>query len=150
MNEKPRRRPNRVFMNQVMINILRSPLHGLMSKDIMVITFAGRKSGDLFSTPVSYLRQGSEVTVLTRSSWWKNVVGGKPVTLTIRGKKYHGVAEAFTQDKQAVEEAMRVFLKEKPANARFYKVNMGPDGTPDPAQVQLAVQNMILVKISLS
>jgi hypothetical protein len=34
MKEQPRHRSNPVFMNQVMVNILRSPLHGVMSKDI--------------------------------------------------------------------------------------------------------------------
>ena len=34
--------------------ILRSPLHGMVSKYLTLITFTGRKSGKNYTTPVSY------------------------------------------------------------------------------------------------
>ena len=42
------------IMNPAIKLILRSPLHGLMSKRLLLITFTGRKSGKQFTTPLGY------------------------------------------------------------------------------------------------
>lgn len=75
--------------------ILRSPLHGLMSKSTMLITFRGRKSGKTYTTPVEYHRVGQSITVYSwqNRSWWKNLRGGAPVTLRVRGKDLSGTAD---------------------------------------------------------
>ncbi len=38
--------------------LLRSPLHGLVSGRIMLLTVTGRRSGRPFTVPVSHLRHG--------------------------------------------------------------------------------------------
>jgi hypothetical protein len=38
---------------------LRSPLHGILSKNFLLINFTGRKSGRVFTTPVSYSQDDS-------------------------------------------------------------------------------------------
>jgi len=40
------------FVNQAMQTILRSPLHGMVSSTVLLITFTGRKSGNTYTTPV--------------------------------------------------------------------------------------------------
>ncbi len=45
----------------------RSPLHFLVSKSIMLITFTGRKTGNRYTTPISYLPEGDTVTVFTHA-----------------------------------------------------------------------------------
>ena len=42
------------LINPVVKVILRSPLHGLMSRNTILLEFKGRKSGKIYSTPVSY------------------------------------------------------------------------------------------------
>jgi len=68
--------------------LLRSPAHGLLSGAFMLITVTGRKTGRRYTTPVNYVRDGDLLTVLSRRkrSWWRNVRGGAPVTLRLRGK----------------------------------------------------------------
>src|SRR5262249_17743027 len=44
-----------VVINPVIRALLRSPVHGLMSKSLMLITFTGRKSGRRYTTPVRYV-----------------------------------------------------------------------------------------------
>jgi hypothetical protein len=41
--------------NPIVSWLLRSPLQGLMSSSTMLITFAGRKSGKTYTTPVNYV-----------------------------------------------------------------------------------------------
>jgi hypothetical protein len=71
------------FLNKVMSTVIRSPLHGMVSKSIMLITFTGRKSGKTYTTPISYTRNDDLVTAFTHAKWVRNLDGGAPVTLII-------------------------------------------------------------------
>jgi len=43
-------------MNPLMKALLYSPLHGEVSKSLMLLSFTGRKSAMKFTPPVGYLR----------------------------------------------------------------------------------------------
>ncbi len=62
----------------------------------MLITFRGRKSGKLFTTPIGYMRQGDRVSSFTDHRWWRNLVEHPEVTLRIQGKRYQGTASLIT------------------------------------------------------
>ncbi len=51
------------IVNSAMKFVLRSPLHGIVSKTTLLISFTGRKSGMTYTTPVSYSRQGDKVYI---------------------------------------------------------------------------------------
>jgi deazaflavin-dependent oxidoreductase (nitroreductase family) len=94
--------------NGAMMVLLRSPLHGLVSKHAMLITVSGRKSGRLYTTPVNYVRDGDTITVVSRPNrtWWRNLRGGAPVAVRVSGKDLKGVAELVVDDKEAVAGAL--------------------------------------------
>lgn len=52
-----------MWYNSIMKWILRSPLHGLINKSIMLITYTGRKSGKVYTIPVNYVRHGGLLSV---------------------------------------------------------------------------------------
>ena len=56
------------MMNKLPLFLLRSPLHGVMSKRVLLVTFTGRKSGKAYTTPVSYMREG-DIVFFTDSPW---------------------------------------------------------------------------------
>ncbi|MEU6584207.1 nitroreductase/quinone reductase family protein [Nocardia sp. NPDC046763] len=72
--------------------IIRSPFHSLMSAKYGILTFTGRKSGRIYSTPMAYVREGNRVLLSTDSPWHRNLTGGAPVTLLLRGRTVQGVA----------------------------------------------------------
>jgi hypothetical protein len=80
------------IVNPVMKAILRSPLHGLMSGSLMVLSFQGRKSGRRLTVPVGYVEHNGALVVFSHSSWWKNFRGGAPVTVRLRGRDRRGTA----------------------------------------------------------
>ncbi len=67
---------------------------------MVVIRYAGRRSGRTFETPVSVTRDGNQVTinVMTPDSknWWRNFLGdGGPLTLVnLDGRDWTGHATA--------------------------------------------------------
>lgn len=78
----------RTFMNRIMKPLLRSPLHFLVSSWCMLITVRGRKTGNYYTTPVYYRGDGKVVRFFSGRGlkWVKNLEGGAPVTVRLRGK----------------------------------------------------------------
>lgn len=129
--------------------MLRSPLHRIVSRSIMLITFTGRKSGKSYTTPISYLRDGDMVTAFTGANWSRNLIDGAPVTLNIKNKEYQGQADVVADDKRAVAESLQNFLRTVRSDARFYQVKFDDDGEPNWDDVQRAAQRCVMLQIKL-
>jgi deazaflavin-dependent oxidoreductase (nitroreductase family) len=83
------------YYNPIIEAILKSPFHGLLSSDTMLLTFPGRKSGRQYTTPINYAQDGKYLTIITgrRHHWWVNFKGLSPVTVRVRGQDYQGEAQ---------------------------------------------------------
>lgn len=137
----------RRVLNPLMTIILKSPFHALVSRNIMLIKFTGRKSGRQYTTPVGYIRDGDAVICLTHSAWWKNLRGGASVSLRIQGRDYDGLAETVADDVPRVAEGLRKFLVEVPSWAKFYDITLGEDGEPKAEDLERAAEAAILIEI---
>ena len=84
--------------NPFMKWLLRSPLHGVVSRMYLLITFTGRKSGSVYTTPVQYAQDGDALYIITSEgyTWWKNLRGGADVHIHLRGRTYPVQAETST------------------------------------------------------
>jgi deazaflavin-dependent oxidoreductase (nitroreductase family) len=136
------------YLNNAMKFILRSPIHGVVSKQIMLITFTGRKSGKSYTTPVSYSQHGDQVHVFSHANWWKNLSGGAPVTMRIRGQEVQGIAEPVAEDKQAIAQALGEHLRKVPSDAKYYDVTFDEEGNPRAEEVAQAVQTVVMIRIA--
>ncbi|MFN8597592.1 MAG: nitroreductase family deazaflavin-dependent oxidoreductase [Anaerolineae bacterium] len=136
--------------NPVMTFLLRSPLHGLLSKNMLLITVTGRKSGKSYTTPVGYVRSGAELLIVSSPdrSWWKNLRGGAPITIHLQGSARMGIGTAI-EDPARVAESLIEMLKAAPQYQNFFKVSLTPDGRPiDPTALAEAVKARVMVKIT--
>jgi hypothetical protein len=93
--------------------LLRSPLHGLLSRMFLVITFRGRKSGRLISTPVNYWEDGRTITLTSRRNrnWWRNLRGGATVQIRLRGKNFPAQAEVIETPEEIAAGFRWIFSK---------------------------------------
>jgi deazaflavin-dependent oxidoreductase (nitroreductase family) len=90
-----------LVVNPLMKLLLRSPLHGLISDDLMLITFTGRKSGKTYTTPVGYIMMEEDtLMIFTESPWWRNLDEVPEVTLRLRGERVQGRAEIIEDPDQ--------------------------------------------------
>ena len=137
------------ILNRTMKLILRSPVHAMVSKTILLITFTGRKSGKSYTTPVSYSQNGDQVTIFTHANWWKNLRNGTPVSLRLRGRELQGLAETVAEDKQAVAAGLSAHLRKVPSDARYYGVTFDERNNPNPEEVEQAAQTVVMVRIQL-
>jgi deazaflavin-dependent oxidoreductase (nitroreductase family) len=129
--------------------VLRSPVHGMVSKSLLLITFSGRKSGKTYTTPVSYSQYGDRVYIFTHAGWWKNLRSGAPVTLHIRGRDLRGLAEPVAEDKQTVAAGLTEHLRKVPSDARYYGVTFDENKNPRAEEVEQAAQTVVMIRIRL-
>ena len=57
------------YFNPVARLLLATPFHSLMSGRLMLLSFTGRKTGRLYTRPVSYVRVGDSLLVPGGGAW---------------------------------------------------------------------------------
>ncbi len=142
-----------MWFNPITTWIMRSPLHGFVSKNMMLITYTGRKSGKQYTTPVNYLeiaKNGSTFLYTTsyrERVWWRNLRGGAEVTLRLQGRDLPARAEVVEELEQVAQE-LGAYLRQAPNLGRYLSVSMDEGGTPDVEDLQRAAEKMVVVKTS--
>jgi hypothetical protein len=74
-------------VNPVLKFLLGTPLAGPARKDLMVLSFKGRKSGNPYSIPVSAHNIGDQLYALAGAPWTRNFRGGADTEVLHDGKK---------------------------------------------------------------
>jgi deazaflavin-dependent oxidoreductase (nitroreductase family) len=136
--------------NDFMSWILRSPLHGMLSNGMMLITITGRKSGKMYTAPVGYYEEGGYLWVITsrERTWWKNLKGGANVNLLLKRKLVNGIATTEL-DHKAVAARMFEYLKRVPQAAKPMKIRV-ENKIPNADDIARAAKDRLFVKIKLS
>jgi deazaflavin-dependent oxidoreductase (nitroreductase family) len=130
--------------------LLRSPLHGLVSKSILLIEVKGRKSGKTISVPVNYIRDGDTLWVTSQRprQWWRNLNGGADVKIRLAGRDLKGTGRAIT-DLAEVGDGLLSYFRLAPRYAKYFGVKLDAAGQPDAQDCAKAAQERILVRIDL-
>ena len=136
--------------NPIMVWILYSPLHGMLSKFMMVLNYTGRKSGKHYQLPVGYKKtDGTLLTVsLKKRTWWRNMRGGAPVLVHLQGRDIPAIAEVVEDDKQ-VEQGLRDFIGGNPRDARMFGIKVETDGSLNLESLNRAVKERVIVRTIL-
>jgi deazaflavin-dependent oxidoreductase (nitroreductase family) len=116
-----------MWFNPIVRSLLRSPLHFLMSRNTLLMTYAGRRSGHVYTTPMNYVRDGDTffITSLRTHTWWRNLRGRALVELRVQGKDLRAYAEVV-EGGDAVVDELRAYFRKAPALAPFYGVKHAP------------------------
>ncbi len=81
-------------LNPLLVAVLRSPFHFLLSGGLGLLTVTGRRTGRRRTFPVGYQREGNKIIILAseahKKQWWRNYRTPAPATLLIRGKELTG------------------------------------------------------------
>jgi hypothetical protein len=108
---------------------LRSPLHPVLSKRLVLLKFTGRRSGKCYTTPIGYARVDGVLLSGTEGRWKANLRGGVPVRVLHQGNDVGGVA-AIIDDEAGMAEAYKAILATVPGYGRALAVRVDPDGQP--------------------
>jgi len=130
--------------------VLRSPIHGIVSNKIMLLTFAGRKSGKTYTIPVSYTQKDDTLAIFTNHVWSRNLVDNAPVTLRLRGRQRKATVYLNTDDVEQIAPVLTVHLRDKPTDAPIHKVTYDETGEPVAAEVRRAAGNVRMIGFKLA
>lgn len=125
-------------VNRIIRGLLRVPgISQLVGRRLIVVYVVGRKSGRRYVVPVAYTRQPDHLLVGTPFGWGRNLRTGTPVWIRLMGRLRQADVEVVT-DEAGVVECYRIMARDNPAFARFNKIGLAADGTPDDADLHLA------------
>lgn len=135
------------YYNPIVLSLLHSPLHRLLDGQTMAITVTGRRSGREYTLPVSYLRDGENLLVMSEKgrTWWKNLRGGAPVTVFLNGRRLQARGEVIV-DLETVGKILLVILQQAPAYQRLLHVKLDASGQPEDAEAlkRLAQEHVVV------
>jgi len=139
-----------MWYNPMMIWLLKSPLHGFISKGVMLVTVTGRKSGKSISTPTNYLRDGNTLWVISwrERTWWRNLRGGANVRVLLAGKGVDGRGQVLEEEK-AVAQSLFDYYQKALQFAKYVQIGLDAAGRPVSADCERAAQKMVVVRIDL-
>jgi hypothetical protein len=139
-------------LNPAIAAILRSPLHGLLSGNLLLLTYVGPKSGIPRTLPLSYVEVGGRPYLCTRSSrWWRNLRNGASVELRLRGRRIQAAPVVVDVRSSEALDALRAFLTANPKTGEMlYQVGIGPDGRPVETDLVREVLRSTVVRLDVS
>ena len=139
-----------MWYNPLMIWILRSPFHKMLSGSILLLTIKGRKSGRSIEVPVNYIRNAKSLWVVSDKQriWWRNLTGGAPLSVMLARKTKKARGEVILHDKEVVH-ALTEYFKLAPHMAKYLKVKVDRQGNPDLADLGAAARGRVVIKITL-
>ena len=139
------------FLNAMVKVFLKTPvLQTAIGKQLALLSFTGRRSGKLYTIPISYERRDDSVLILTKRtrSWWRNFESQPAVELRLAGKTVKGTAQAHVATDADLDTIVD-FLASRPVDAKAYGVVQLPDGSPDPESVRALLPRNVLIRVTL-
>jgi deazaflavin-dependent oxidoreductase (nitroreductase family) len=141
------------FGNSIMAAVLRSPLHGMMSRSLLLLTYTGRRSGKQFTLPLQYLEDGTTLAIWAGApggkTWWRNFETPEAVTVRLRGVDRAGTAHLITNAAaraRYVREYVSRFPYTTPSGRpKFF----GKRWHPDDAELARVADAVVMVAIEL-
>ena len=136
------------WMNAIVMRGLRTPVvRSLMGSTLLILTVTGATTGKRYTTPVQYVRDGDRLIVLSQRHrrWWRNLRSRPGVEIELAGTTQQATARLAAGEEE--REAMATTLRRNPRIAKFYGIEVGPDGEPDPVGLDRLQHAMVAIVI---
>lgn len=130
---------------------LRSPFHVLMSSNILLLTFKGRRSGKSFTTPIRYVRNGSTIHLFSspHANWWKNLRGGADISVTLQGKNVDCFGRVLATDAETKMTIFRSYLAQYPGDASYHGLKPSRRQPHTREVLEAIIDEVTIVEINL-
>lgn len=140
--QRPNARRARVMkvLNVPMRTVLGLPFPTPLGRNLMLLSYTGRKSGKAYRVPVSYARDGETLISPGGGRWTLNFRDGRTVRLRVRGRDLTARPELVT-DPAEVERLIGVIATENPRAAKFIPLPRRPDGRLEPEPLAAALRH---------
>lgn len=120
----------------------------MVGQGVALLSFRGRKTGKLYTIPVSYHRENDLVTIITQRQrkWWHNFESPTEVEVRLAGRRYTGTPEIETDDAAALE-FMTEYLEKRPIDAKAYGL-ASDERTED--KIARIIPHIVVIRIAVT
>jgi hypothetical protein len=131
--------------------ILKSPLHGLLSEDLAVISFSDPRTGKNLSFSVEYQKEKRFIRVICSrmEGCWQKFIFGSPVEILIRGITYRGWAEII-EDPEEILKEWKALFRHKPEIARVFGIEETEPGESEFSKLPEILKDHAILRIDVS
>jgi deazaflavin-dependent oxidoreductase (nitroreductase family) len=138
-------------LKPLVVALLASPLHGALSRDILLLRWTGRKTGKGYTLPISYVELNGRLYLCTRpegSGWWRNVRAAREVEIRLRGETMTATATVLEPEASEALDGLRAFLTRNPGTGRLlYHVATDDRGKPREDDLEREVLASVVVRL---
>lgn len=141
------------LINPIVKALLLSPLHWLVGKHLLLLTFTGRKSGRTYQVVVGGHEVDGNLVVTTGTTgrkWRLNFRGGLPVLVTIEGRERHGRGELIEDPEEVARVHELLLERDGLKNARRLGLKVNVDRRPTREELKAVLVGRGVIRIELN
>ena len=130
------------FINPFVRLILKSPIHFLISHQILLFRVVGRRSKKIFEIPASYAHINDSLVCVTlrENLWWKNFKDIETQEIYFKGKKINKNISINFTDNAFVREKLKELIEHNPIDAFFAGVKLDKNKVPNSDDLDKAAE----------
>jgi hypothetical protein len=128
------------FVNVPMRAVLALPFPTPLSKNLMLVSYTGRRTGRSYRQPLSYARDGEALLTPGGGRWTLNMEGGRPVRIRLRGREVPARPE-LVREPGEVERLLDVIVAGNPPAAKFIPLPRTAEGRLEPDALAAAIDH---------
>ena len=139
------------IINPVTIAIAKSPLHFLISQNIVVLNFMGMKTGKDYALPVSYFEDPKgKLRCVTdrRNIWWRNLLQASNIKILYKGKLTDALVTIEHENNKIIANQLDALCSHSRIDGFFAKVGY-ENGKPVRKDIEKAASIMTLIQLSI-
>ena len=137
-------------VNATVIALSKSPLHIILSNNVVVLHVKGAKTGKLYKIPVSLLElEPNKLCCVTNREnlWWKNLVGSQLSKTRLKGRLLDSTLTATIDDENQIEAYLDALCRHSRVDGFFAKVSY-QNGEPLKQDIIAAARKMVAITVS--
>ena len=130
------------FINPFVRVILKSPIHFILSHQILLFRVIGRKSKKIYEIPASYAHINDALVCVTlrENLWWKNFINIENQDIYFKGKKINKKISINFSDDNFVREKLKELIEHNPIDAFFAGVKLDRNKVPNSEDLDKAAK----------
>ena len=139
------------IINPVTIAIAKSPLHFLISQNIVVLNFMGMKTGKDYALPVSYFEDPKgKLRCVTdrRNIWWRNLLQASNIKILYKGNLTDALVTIEHENNKIIADQLDALCSHSRIDGFFAKVGY-ENGKPVQKDIEKAASIMTLIQLSI-
>lgn len=135
--------------NAVLLAVLRSPLHRLVSGSLVLFSYEGMSTGNRYEIPLQYVEKDGGVVVWAGNpatkTWWRNFREPRPATVRLRGRDTPVTVRTVTDPAERAE-CVRRYRERYPRVALDGRSSFfGGSWKPSPEELDRVVEDVVMV-----